>query len=225
MELGINGADTSAREADGNIETPEAFAALRRFARSRPNVERCELCGAEVGGEHSHLLDRNSRQIACSCDACAILFCGQQNAKFLRVPRRIAKPGAFEFTDLEWEGLMLPINLAFFLRQPDGETAVLYPSPAGVMESMIALPPWAELFAGDPTLAKIEPEVEALLINRIGDQRASFIVPIDAAYRLVGVIRTKWRGLSGGVEMWQAIAAFFAALEHQATPAREATHA
>jgi hypothetical protein len=202
-----------------------ALSMLRRFARSRRDVERCELCGSELSENHAHLLDRSSKQIACSCGACAILFCGQENAKFLRIPQRILKLETFRFTALEWDAMMLPINLAFFLRQSDEKVAVLYPSPAGVMESLIELPRWNELFIGHPCLCQVQPEVEALLVNRIGDQNAYFIIPIDAAYRLVGLIRTRWRGLSGGSDVWKAIADFFAATERQATPIREVVHA
>jgi hypothetical protein len=225
MEPDISGAETSHEHGGQRTISADALAALRRFAQSRPDVERCELCGAALAGDHSHLLDRSSRQIACACEACAILFCGQEAAKFLRVPRRILKLESFRFSDAEWDAMMLPINMAFFLRQQNGETAILYPSPAGVMESLIEVPRWNDLFAGNPALSAVEPEVEALLVNRIGDQRAYFIVPIDAGYRLVGLIRTKWRGLSGGPEVWQAIAEFFAALERQATSVDEATHA
>lgn len=205
--------------------SPEALFALRRFARPRPRVERCELCGAELGPEHGHLLNRGSREIACACEACSILFCGQEEAKFLRVPRRILRLEHFSFTDLEWETMALPINLAFFIKQRNGDVSVMYPSPAGAMESLITLLPWQKLFGGEPVLAGIEAEVEALLVNRIGDKPAYFIAPIDACYRLVGLIRTKWRGLSGGGEVWQAIAEFFADLENRATPVVEHSHA
>jgi hypothetical protein len=188
-------------------------------------VERCELCGAELPPEHQHLLDRNSRQVTCSCDACAILFCGQQGAKFLRIPRRAVRLEGFAFTDLQWEAMMLPINLAFFLRRPGGNTIAMYPSPAGPMESLIGLPAWEELFGGDSALARVEPEVEALMVNRIGDEEAYFIVPIDVCYRLIGLIRTKWRGLSGGGEVWQAIAEFFSDLNRRATIIQAANHA
>jgi hypothetical protein len=211
---------------DGKDENSvESFAALRRFARSRPEVERCELCSAEVGGDHPHLLNRASRQIACSCDACAILFCGQEEAKFLRVPRRILKLESFRFTDMEWEAMTLPINMAFFLRGVNDQTTALYPSPAGVMESMIAFPAWREIFGEDRSLASLEPEVEMLLVNRIGEQDAYYVVPLDAGYRLVGLIRTKWRGLSGGPDVWRVISEFFASLERQATPVGEVAHA
>jgi len=41
-------------------------------------------------------------------------------------------------------------------------------------------------------------------------------VPIDKCYELVGLIRTNWRGLSGGSEVWEAIGQYFAKLKEQA---------
>ena len=38
------------------------------------------------------------------------------------------------------------------------------------------------------------------------------LVPIDACYRLVGLVRLHWRGFDGGSEAWAAIDAFFAEL-------------
>ena len=43
-----------------------------------------------------------------------------------------------------------------------------------------------------------------------------YLVPIDECYKLVGLIRTHWRGLSGGTEVWREIGAFFAALKSRA---------
>jgi hypothetical protein len=199
-----------------NAAQPETLSALRRFARSRPPVERCELCGAELGEPHQHLLQRHARQIACSCDACAILFCGQENGQYLRVPRRVRRLRDFAFSDLEWEELTLPINLAFFIRNAENKMAALYPSPAGVIESVLALDTWDDRVAGNSALQKMEPEVEALLVNRLPGQAAYFIVPIDECYRLVGLIRTKWHGLSGGAEVWPAISSFFEELQEKA---------
>jgi len=51
--------------------------------------------------------------------------------------------------------------------------------------------------------------VEALLVNRVRGTREHFLVPIDECYRLVGLIRMHWRGLSGGREVWEEIEQFF----------------
>lgn len=203
----------------------QALSALRRFARKRPPAERCELCGIELASHHTHLLEHEPRRIVCACDACSILFCGREDAKFLRVPRRVVLLDNFALTDLEWGAMMLPINLAFFVRGTDGKTTAMYPSPAGPMESLIGLAPWEELFAGEPALRRIAPEVEALMVNRIGDPASYFIVPIDACYQLVGLIRTKWRGLSGGTEVWQAVGEFFADLDRRGSRASGAARA
>lgn len=200
----------------GADEQREALSALRRFAGPRPQVERCELCSAALAEVHPHLLDQQSRQITCACDACAILFCGQEGGKFLRIPRRIKRLEDFRFSDLEWESMTLPINLAFFLSSPTGKMIAMYPSPAGAIESQIDLAALEQRTAEHPILRGLEPEVEALLVNRIGDNDASFVVPLDECYRLVGLVRMKWSGLSGGSEVWNEINGFFLELEAKA---------
>jgi hypothetical protein len=52
-----------------------------------------------------------------------------------------------------------------------------------------------------------------------------YIVPIDACYKLVGLIRLHWRGLSGGTEVWQEIGNFFSDLRSKASVVTEGTHA
>jgi hypothetical protein len=228
MDAEFNGATVhqpASHKDEGHSSVPETFAALRRFARSRPEIERCELCGIGLAPEHPHLLESGSRHITCSCDACAILFCGKERAKFLRVPRRILQLECFGFDDLDWEAMLLPINLAFFLRGPDGRTTAFYPSPAGAMSSLIDLPSWDVLFGSESALLSLEPEVQALLVNRIGAQAMHFVVPIDECYRLVGLIRTKWHGLSGGPDVWKAVADFFTSLEGRATRVGKGPHA
>ena len=215
----------SAEVANADAPQGEGFAALRRFARARVPAESCELCGLALAAEHPHLFEHQRGRILCACNACSILFSGQEQAKFLRVPRRITRLNNFAFSDAEWGAMTLPINLAFFTRRRDGSTKAMYPSPAGVMESLIRLAPWLDLFGGDAALRDMEPEVEALMVNRIGSSASYFIVPIDACYQLVGVIRTKWRGLSGGGEVWQAIGEYFSNLDRRASRVAEATRA
>ncbi len=66
----------------------------------------------------------------------------------------------------------------------------------------------------------MQPDVEALLVNRVGAAREYFIVPIDECYKLVGLIRLHWRGLSGGAVVWGEIARFFDDLRRKAAHAR-----
>jgi hypothetical protein len=212
----------------------EMPAFLRQLARRRPATEgeeRCELCSAPLAAAHQHLLDPKKRQIVCACDGCVILFCGQTGAHYLRVPRRIQRLVGFQMSDLQWEALMLPINLAFFYRDSAaGRVLAMYPSPAGATESLLSLESWEEIAAQNRALQSMEPDVEALLVNRIGLTREGgsagyFVVPIDECYRLVGMIRLHWRGLSGGPEVWQEIQQFFSDLKSRSVDVEETSHA
>ena len=74
---------------EDRTDSPEltAIASIRRFMRPRAVHERCALCGAEIGPEHPHLVDASSRQLACACDACALLFSGSGKTISPRAPR------------------------------------------------------------------------------------------------------------------------------------------
>jgi hypothetical protein len=54
----------------------------------------------------------------------------------------------------------------------------------------------------------LEPDVEALLVRR--EPATCLLVPIDACYRLVGLVRRTWRGFDGGAEAWRDVDGFFA---------------
>ena len=68
---------------------------------------------------------------------------------------------------------------------------------------------------------ELEPDVEALLVNRARGARGQWLVPLDECYGLVGVIRTHWRGLTGGSEVWREIDNFFEQLDRRARSATE----
>ncbi len=191
-----------------------SFAALRGFARKRSAAESCELCSAALSPDHEHLVEPATQRLVCSCTACAILFSGQPSARYRRVPRHLEFLGDFRLTDAQWEELHLPINLAFFYRSTRaGRVVAVYPSPAGGTESLLTLEAWHQLEEENAVLRELEPDVEALLVNRVGPAREHYRVPIDACYRLVGLIRSNWRGLSGGAEVWEEIRRFFAGLQ------------
>ena len=217
------------------MSNENAINVLRRFVRQRAVVERCEMCSAELTPEHEHLVEASARQLTCVCQACAILFSGKANAKYRRVPRRILYLPDFQLTDAQWESLLIPINMAFFFHSSTaGKVIALYPSPAGATESLLDFESWNEILESNPVLQEMEPDTEALLVNRVRETAECYLLPIDECYRLVGLIRTHWHGLSGGTQMWEAIEQFFVELKAKsASPlpnnteahAREAAHA
>jgi Family of unknown function (DUF5947) len=193
------------------------FAALRQLVRPTARVERCELCGVGLASEHPHLVEPANRRLFCSCEACAMLFSGREAPRYRRVPRDVWALPDFRMSDAQWESLHIPINLVFFFySSPAGRIVALYPAPAGAVESLLPLEAWMELTEDNPDLRKLEPDVEALLVNRVGKTSEYYRAPIDECYKLVGVIRSHWHGLSGGTEVWAAIARFFTELRDKA---------
>lgn len=196
------------------------FAVLKQFARQRvPEVERCELCSLALPPEHDHLVETNSRRLLCSCGACALLFDAQADTKYRRVPRYTWLLNDFSITDAQWDGFMIPINMAFFFySSPDQRMVAMYPSPAGPVESLLSFEAWQEMTQHHSALINLQPDVEALLVNRLGERRGFpndeyYLAPIDQCYKLVGLLRMYWRGLSGGSEVWDEVRNFFGSLK------------
>ena len=204
-----------------NVErTP--LATLRRFVRkpSEP-AEVCEMCALPLPPNHQHLLELERRQVKCACDACAILFDGNARQRYQRIPRDIERLADFVMDDHEWDSLLIPINLAFFVYSSAAKRMVAqYPSPGGAMESSLDLEYWNVIAERNPVLRKFEPDVEALLVNRIAGPARYYRAPIDQCFRLVAILRKHWRGLSGGTEVWIEIDKFFRELDEMAGGAR-----
>jgi hypothetical protein len=200
---------------------------LRELARAKPRVEQeletCELCGEPVPPEHRHMLDLENRELMCACRACTILFSGNAagGGHFRLVPDRRLALVDFDLDDERWAELRVPVDMAFFFRHSgEGRVAAFYPSPAGPTESLLELEAWEQIEQANPVLSTMEPDVEALLVNRSRDSRDHYLVPIEDPYRLVALIRTRWRGLTGGAEVWEEIEGFFAGLRGRATETR-----
>ena len=190
------------------------FATLRRFRRPAPIEERCELCSAGLASNHRHLLETSNARIVCACDPCALRFQDTTGGRFKLIPREVRCLSQLRLTDPEWDNLALPINLAFFFYStPQERVKAMYPSPAGATESLLPLPAWETLVANNTMLAQMVPDVEALLVNRVGTKRDYYLVPIDVCFELVGLIRVHWRGLSGGDLAWEEIEKFFGRLK------------
>jgi hypothetical protein len=158
--------------------------------------------------------------MACSCDPCALRFQDVVGGRFKLIPRERRYLPDVSFSELEWENLALPINLAFFFYSTvENKMKAFYPSPAGATESLLPLDAWDSLTNRNLQLKTMCPDVEAFLVNRVGAKRAYYIVPIDVCFELVGLIRLHWRGLSGGEQLWREVDSFFERLRDEARPA------
>jgi hypothetical protein len=199
---------------------------LRRLAqRPRESAgepeaqEHCELCGERIAPEHRHLMNLESGELLCACRPCSILFDRNEAGgnHFRLIPQRRARIVDFALDDLAWEELRIPVDMAFFFHSTRAERVIaLYPGPMGATESLLGLEAWQAIVAANPLLERLEADVEALLVNRARGSRGYWLVPIDECYALAGLIRTRWRGLTGGREVWEEIERFFESLDRRA---------
>jgi hypothetical protein len=206
-------------------ERAEVVASLRRLgsrapgpgnggAAKAPLGEGCDLCGADLPPDHRHLLHLTERRILCACEPCLALRSGDPELR--PTGTRIVWLDDMRMSDELWARFQIPIGLAFFMIDSAMERVVaLYPSPAGATESELDLDAWDDLLAANPRLRELEPDVEALVVNRMADAPLHAIAPIDECYRLVGLMKASWQGISGGDELEGAIAGFFEELRER----------
>ncbi|MEZ0075286.1 DUF5947 family protein [Planotetraspora sp. GP83] len=196
---------------------------LRRFreppqAGPQEAVERCEMCAEPLGEHHGHVVNLESRALLCTCRGCYLLFAprGAAGGRYRAVPERYLFAPSFRISAADWDELQIPVRTAFFFRNSAlGRTVAFYPSPGGATESLLPMETWEGVLEANPALAGAEPDVEALLVDRRPDGFACHLVPIDACYRLVGLVRLHWKGFDGGREAWEAIDGFFADLRRR----------
>ncbi|MFC4945983.1 DUF5947 family protein [Pseudonocardia sp. GCM10023141] len=201
---------------------------LRRFlvepTNQEPVPERCELCATPIPSLHPHLVQVAERKMLCACGPCGFLFSnpGAGGGGYRRVPDRYLSDPGFRLSDAQWDELQIPVGMAFFLHNSAQQKMIAcYPSPAGATESELELEAWAAGIGSARLAAELEPDVEALLVRRekAGNGTAEcLLVPIDACYRLVGLVRMHWRGFDGGADAWREIDAFFDGLRDEARP-------
>jgi len=197
----------------------EMVAGLRQMARpAPPPAEACDLCGRDVPEDHRHMLNMEERQIVCVCEGCWALRSG--DSQFRPVGTRKLWLDDFRMPDDVWASFGIPIGLAFFLHSTVTNCVVaLYPSPAGATESELHFETWGRLRELNPVLDDLEPDAEALIVNRMSDPAAHAIAPIDRCYMLVGLIKQSWEGISGGPGVADAVSRFFEELRSEAVAA------
>ena len=209
---------------------------LRRIAAPKPApapaVERCEFCGVDIGERHGHVADVAQHRLLCVCRPCYLLFApqGAGGGRYRGVGEDVRRVTDLALSEVQWDGLRIPVDLAFFFRQSlrdasslgssgqagVGQLLAFYPGPGGATESLLDLAAWGDLAAANPVLDRTEEDVEAVLLRRHGGGFSCFLVPIDLCYELVGVVRSSWTGLGGGPEVWARIEEWFAALDARA---------
>ena len=209
-----------------NLSSPEG---LKRFLdRPRKRVgEHCEMCSEPIAETHSHVVNVQSRNLMCVCRACYLLFThqGAAQGRYLAVPERYLYDPDFALTTDQWEDLQIPVNMAFFFMNSEMERmAGFYPSPAGATESLLPLGAWENVIAANPGFSSATPDVEALLLRRAEERTACYLVPIDACYELVGLVKMHWRGFSGGEVVWNEIDRFFTTLEERSKRVESSVH-
>jgi hypothetical protein len=202
------------------------LAVLARVSVTRPGPvagERCEMCAEDIGAQHQHVVDLVGRGLLCTCRACYLLFpAAGVELRYRAVPdRHLSFPG-FDLDARQWDELEIPVGLAFFfLNSVLGRTVAFYPGPAGATESELPLGAWERIVAANPALGQLTPDVEAFLVrrpDRTHPHAASYLLPIDRCYELVGSLRAAWRGFDGGQEARALLEAFFDDLARRSTP-------
>jgi hypothetical protein len=202
------------------------ISALRRVASSSQTSmpgsaaeaeaqERCDFCGRPIPPEHRHFADLASRRFMCACEMCAVRQAEQ--GIFRPLPNRYLRLSGFKMPTTLWREFAIPVDMAFFVFNSALKRVVaFYPAPTGATESQLSLQVWEHLEQLNPALRDLAHDLEALLINRTQEQPEYYIVPIDACYRLVGLMRSSWQGIAGGQGAFDAIGSYFRELKERA---------
>ncbi len=138
---------------------------------------------------------------------------GAGGARYRAVPDRYVSLEDLVLSPGQWDSLAIPVSVAFFFFNSSlGRIAAFYPGPAGATESELPIDAWDEIVAANPSLATLQPDVEAFLVRAdpVSSRVRCFLVPIDDCYELVGHLRRLWRGFDGGREAHAQLDAFFA---------------
>lgn len=192
-----------------------ALAPFASASATHAREPRCEICACALGSAHRHVVELGKRGVLCACQACAILFGhAAPGAQFRTVPQRYLTDKTFAPPAERWASLGIPVTLAFFYEDSVRHTVVAcYPGLAGIVDADLDAFAWSELLAVTSLAPLVEPDVEALVVRGGRAEPSCHLVPITAAYELVGRLRASWQGFTGGDAAERELAQFFADVE------------
>ena len=203
--------------------------ASRSAARARPSARRARgalraVRRADRRPSTGTCSTSSSRELLCACRACSILF-DRRGRERGPLPARRRPPAAPRRLRARRRRRGRSCGCRSRSRSsstaaPTGACRRFYPSPMGPTESLLGArgvggssrPPTRCWRRWRPTSRRCWSTARAARARH-------WLVPIDECYALVGLIRTRWRGLTGGAEVWEEIGAFFDELDRRARPA------
>jgi len=213
---------TRVKVVEPPVVIPLGSVRLRRHdAREESaSFEACDMCGHPVGSGHSHVVNVSTRAMLCTCRPCYLLFTDfSAELAYRSVPDRVLSFESFRMSQGQWDDLGIPVSVVFLFRHSEMDrTVAFYPGPGGATESELGLDTWDHVVAANPGLRSALADVEAVLLRRVGDATRCYLVPIDACYELVGLLRTSWKGFDGGREVQRCLDGFFTDIERRARP-------
>jgi hypothetical protein len=148
----------------------------------------------------------------CACEACWALYSGDAEYR----PTGCGRCGwinASTVTPRRGRAFQIPIGLAFFMRSTvTGGVVAFYPSPAGATESELSLDVLGRAGRAQPVLEHLDPMPRRSSSTAPPSPTSTRSLPIDDCYALVGLIKSRWEGISGGAAIEQAVPEFFEAI-------------
>ena len=193
------------------------LARLKRFGRAL-TAPGCELCSRELSEQHEHLLELAEARLRCVCHACALLFGGTGEQRYLRVERTIEALTGLALAEAGYARLGIPVGLACVVQRSGRErvrapeVVAIYPGPGGATEARLPVSAWQLLAEHHRELTHIAPDVEALLIDRTSGSARYFRVSIDVCFEFAGLLRARAPASSATA----IVEEFLAGLERQA---------
>lgn len=171
------------------VDLARAYSALRRFTLREEPHDPCDLCGVPIADRHDHLLEPETRRIACVCRACGLLFPDDAGGRFRRIRSRALPLLNAALNDADFHALGIPVRLFYLCPSRIHQTVfAVYPNTAGATEATVALSDWEALVCGHPALSVVEAEVDGLLCDHLGGRTRCFVASLDVCRHFVGLL-------------------------------------